>query len=173
VCVDYRSVNKDMVPDCSPMPRIEELVDMVGYTKPKVFLSLDLMRDYHKVRMAEDSKHKTALTCHLGLYQYWRMPFGLTNSPATIQRLMSQLFSGPELTFVFIYLDDLLVASSSVEEHVLHVERVVEQIREAGLRLKLEKCHFATQKIEYLGHNFTPEGVKPTEAKIVAVKEFP
>jgi len=96
VCVDYCSVNKDMVPDCFPMPRIDKLVDMVGRTKPKVFSSLDLMRDYHQVRMAEDSKHKTAFTCHLGLYQYRRMPFGLTNALATFQRLMSQLFSGPE-----------------------------------------------------------------------------
>jgi len=122
--------------------------------------------------MAEDSKHKMAFTCHLGLYQYQRMPFGLTNALATFQRLMSQLFSGPEWTFVFVYLGDLLVASSSMEEHVLHVERVLERIREAGLRLKPEKCHFATQKIEYLGHTLTPEGFKPNEAKIVALKEF-
>jgi len=86
---------------------------------------------------------------------------------------MSQLFSGPGWTFVFVYLDDLLVASSSVEEHVLHVKRVLERITEAGLRLKPEKCHFVTQKIEYLGHTLTPEGVKPNEAKIVAVNEFP
>jgi len=144
VCVDYRSVNKDTVPDCFPVPRIDELVDMVGCTKPKVFLSLDLMRGYHQVRMAEDSKHETAFTCHLGLYQYRRMSFGFTNAPATFQRLMSLLFSGPKWTFVFVYLDDLLVASSSVEEHVLHVERVLERIREAGLRLKPEKCHFPT-----------------------------
>ena len=96
VCVDYRGVNKDTVPDRFPMPRIDELADKVGRTKPKVFSSLDLMRGYHQVKMAEDSKHKTAFTCHLGLYHYRRMPFGLTNAPATFQRLMSQLFSGPE-----------------------------------------------------------------------------
>ena len=173
VCVDYRSANKDTVPDCFPMPRIDELVEMVGRTKPRVFSSLDLMRGYHQVRMAEDSKHKMAFTCHLGLYQYRRMPFGLTNAPATFQRLMFQLFSGSEWTFVFVYLDDILVASSSVEEHVLHVRKVLQQIREAGLRLKPEKCNFATQKIEYLGHTLIPEGVKPNETNIIAVKEFP
>ena len=173
VCVDYRSVNKDTVPDCFSMPRIDKLVDMAGCTKPRVFSSLDLMRGYYQVRMAEDSKHKTAFTCHLGLYQYRRMPFGLTNAPATFQRLMSQLFSGSEWTIVFVYLDDILVASSSVEEHVLHVRKVLQRIREAGLRLKPEKCNFATLKIEYLGHTFTPEGVKPNETKIIAVKEFP
>ena len=96
VCVDYKNVNKDTVPDRYPMPRIDELVDMIGHHQPTVFSLLDLMRGYHQVRMAEDSKHKTAFTCHLGLYQYRRMPFGLTNAPATFQRLMSQLFSGQE-----------------------------------------------------------------------------
>jgi len=90
--------------------------------------------------MAEDSKHKTAFTCHLGFYQYRRMLFGLTNATATFQRLMSQLFSGRGWTFLFVYLDGLLVASNSAEEHVIHVKRVLEQIREAGLRLKLENA---------------------------------
>ena len=102
VCVDYRNVNKNTIPDRFPMPRIDELVDMVGRTQPRVFTCLDLMRGYHQVKMSEDSKPKTAFTCHLGLYQYRRMPFGLTNAPATFQRLMSQLFSGPEWAFVFV-----------------------------------------------------------------------
>ena len=151
-------MNKDTVPDRFKMPRIDELVDMVGRTKPKVFSSLDLMRGYHQVKIAEDSKHKTAFTCHLGLYHYRRMPFGLTNAPATFQRLISQLFSGPEWAFVFVYLDDILVVSGSVEEQVVHVKKVLKRIGEAGLRLKPEKCKFATQEIEYLGHTLTPEG---------------
>ena len=83
VCVDYRNVNKDTVPDKYPMPRIDELVDMVGHQQPTVFSSLDLMRGYHQVKMSEDSKDKTAFTCHLGLYHYLRMPFWLTNALAT------------------------------------------------------------------------------------------
>ena len=126
VCVDYRNVNKDTVPDKYPMPRIDELVDMVGRRQPTVFSSLDLMRGYHQVKMSEDAKPKTAFTCHLGLYQYRRMPFGLTNAPATFQRLMSQLFSGPEWDFVFVYLDDILIASASIDEHLKHVEKVLQ-----------------------------------------------
>ena len=94
VCVDYRRVNKDTVMDKYPIPRIDELIDMVGRNKPKIFTSLDLMRGYHQVRMDDTSKHKTAFVCHMGLFQFRRMPFGLTNAPATFQRLMSQLFSG-------------------------------------------------------------------------------
>ena len=87
---------------------------MVGRNKPRVFTSLDLMRGYHQVKMAEESKHKTAFVCHLGQYQYRRMPFGLTNPPATFQRLMSQLFSGKEWEFVSVYLDDVLIASQNI-----------------------------------------------------------
>ena len=81
--------------------------------------------------MAEDLKHKIAFTCHLGLYQYKRMPFGLTNAPAIFQWLMSQLFTGPEGGFVFVYLDNILVVSRNVDEHVLHVKKVLQHISEA------------------------------------------
>ena len=96
-------INKDTMPDRYPILRIDELVGMVGQNHPTIFSSLDLMQGYDQVRMAEDAKHKTAFTCHLGLFQYRRIPFRLTNAPATSQRLMSQLFSGQEWSFVFVY----------------------------------------------------------------------
>ena len=74
---------------------------------------------------------------------------------------------------MFVYLDDILIASCSMEEHLIHVEQVLERLEGAGLRLKPEKCKFATNQVEYLGHTLTTDGVKPNEAKIVAVKEFP
>ena len=86
-------------------------MDMVGKRKAKIFSSLDLMKGYHQVRMEEDSKAKTAFTCHLGHCQYQRMPFGLTNAPATFQTLMGKLFGGKDWDFVFVYLDDILVVS--------------------------------------------------------------
>ena len=146
---------------------------MVGRKQPTIFSSLDLMRGYHQVKMSDDDKHKTAFTCHLGLYQYRRMPFGLTNAPATFQRLMAQLFSGPEWDFVFVYLDDILIASTSMDEHLEHVEKVLKRLIQAGLRLKPSKCTFATTEIQYLGHTLTPMGVKPNDSKVMAVKDFP
>ena len=107
VCIDYRQVNKDTVPDWNPMPRVDELVDAISRRKGKYSTTLDLMKRYHQVKMEEQSKLKTASTCHLGLYQYHRMPFGLTNVPATFQRLMNKLFSGKEWESVFVYLDDI------------------------------------------------------------------
>ena len=131
------------------------------------------MRGYHQVRMAEGSKPKTAFTCHMGLFQYRRMPFGLTNAPATFQRLMSHLFSGEKWSFVSVYLDDLLIASKTMEEHVSHVCEVLVRLKEAGLRLKPSKCMFATAEIEYWGHTLTPEGVRPNNKKVTAVTNFP
>ena len=135
VCVDYRGVNRDTIPDKYPMPRIDELIDMVGKNQPTVFTSLHLMHGYHQVKMAKESMHKTAFVCHLGQYQYRRMPFGLTNAPATFQRLMSQLFSGKEWEFVTVYLDDVLIASQNITEHLEHVKKVLVQLSEAGLCL--------------------------------------
>ena len=152
---------------------MDKLVDMVGRQQPTVFSSLDLMRGYHQVRMEEDSKHKTVFTCHLGLYQYRGMPFRLTNAPATFHRLMSQLFSGQQWNYVFVYLDDILIASKSISEHMEHVQKVLQQLKEAGLQLKPGKCTFATTEIQYLGHTLTPMGVKPNNSKVIAVKDFP
>ena len=101
------------------------------------------------------------------------MPFGLTNAPATFQRLMSRLFTGKEWNFVFVYLDDLLIVSKSLTEHVEHVGKVLEKLREANLQLKPLKCKFAQQHVEYLGHTLTSKGVCPNDSKVKAVKEFP
>ena len=100
LCVDYRSINKDTILDRYPLPRVDKLLDAIGNQKAMYFTTLDLMRGYHQVKMAEESKEKTAFVCHHGLYQYCRMPFGLTNAPATFQRLMDKLFNG--WNFVFI-----------------------------------------------------------------------
>ena len=173
VCVDYRQVNKDTVPDSYPIPRVDELVDAIGQRQGKYFSTMDLMKGYHQVKMEDKSKNKTAFTCHLGLFQYRRMPFGLTNAPATFQRLMNKLFFGKEWDSVFIYLDDILVVSATFQEHLHDVGRVLNRLREAGLRLKPAKCVFATSKVEYLGFTISAAGVQPNNNKVKAILEFP
>ena len=140
VCVDYQGLNKKTVPDRYPIPRLDEMIDTIGRQKGKVFTSLDLMKGYHQVKVAEDCKCKTAFTCHMGLYQYRRMPFGLTNAPATFQHLMNQLFTGEQWRFVYVYLDDILIVLSNMEEHIGHVGKCLD---EAGLQRRPGKCAFA------------------------------
>ena len=173
VCVDYRGLNKKTVPDCYPIPRIDEMIDTIGRQHGKVFTSLDLMKGYHQVKVADDCKSKTAFTCHMGLYQYRRMPFGLTNAPATFQRLMNRLFTGEEWRFVYVYLDDILIVSSDMEEHLGHVGKVLKRLDEAGLRLRPGKCAFAQQEIDYLGYTLSALGVRPNNKKVQAIQEFP
>ena len=139
LCVDYRSINKDTILDRYPLPRVDELLGAIGNQKAMYFTTLDLMRGYHQVKMAEESKEKTAFVCHRGLYQYCRMPFGLTNAPATFQRLMDKLFNS--WNFVFIYLDDILIASRSFSEHITHIMQVLQRLQEAGLKVKPSKMY--------------------------------
>jgi len=130
------------------------------------------MKGYHQIKMAPESKEKTAFICHLGLFQYRRMPCGLTNAPATFQRLMNKLFTGAKWNFLFVYVDDLLIVSKTFEEHIRHIEQVLKQLDEAGLRLRPKKCSFPQTTIEYLGHMLSPDGVKLNDNKVKAVKEF-
>ena len=131
------------------------------------------MKGYHQVKVAEESRSKTAFTCHMGLYQYRKMPFELTNIPATFQHLMNQLFAGEQWRFVYVYLDDILIVSSSMQDHLGHVEQVLRRLDEAGLRLKQGKCAFAQKEIEYLGYTLSSQGIHPNNRKVQAIQEVP
>jgi len=122
----------------------------------KVFSSLD------QVTMEESSKLKTAFVIWASTNTGACLSVS-TNAPATFQRLMGKVFDGRDWDFVFVYLEDILIALQTIEEHLDHLQKVFRRQRESGLRLKPTKCTFATKKIEYLGHTLTPEGVKPNE----------
>ena len=149
------------------------MIDTIGRRKGKFFSSLDLMKGYHQVKLAEQSKQKNVFSCHKGLFLYRRMPFGLANAPATSQRLINQLFSGIDWEFVFTYLDDILIVSKSFEKYLSHVRRVLERLQEAGLRLKPEKCAFVKSEIDCLGFTLSATGVRPNFKKVEAIQHFP
>jgi Reverse transcriptase (RNA-dependent DNA polymerase) len=114
---------------------------------------------------------KMAVITPFGLYQYVRMPFGLRNAEQTFQRLMDQVLRG--LDYCFMYLDDVLVASSTMDEHMEHLEAVFSRLRQAGLLLNREKCVFGQPVVEYLGHRVSAAGVAPLQSKVQAVEQFP
>ena len=105
------------------------------------------------------------------------MPFGLTNAPAVFQRLMQQVLQGLNPTegpsFVSVYIDDVLIFSRSLEEHLRHIGQVLDRLQAAGLKLKPGKCHFVCQQVEYLGHLITPKGLLPNPKEVSAVTDFP
>ena len=99
------------------------------------------------------------------------MPFGLTNAPATFQRLMDKLING--WNFVFIYLDDILIASRNFKEHISHVTEVLQRLQDVGLKVKPSKCRFAEKQVHYLGFSVSAAGVSPTHKNVLAAKQFP
>ena len=101
------------------------------------------------------------------------MPFGLSNSGASFQRLMGDILRGLEYRFALIYIDDIIIFSKSVEEHLSHLEEVFRRLREANVKLNPKKCNFVKQKVEYLGHVVTPDGISPNPDKVRVVQEFP
>ena len=173
-CVDYRELNSVTKADNFPLPRIEDNLEQLG--RSKYCSTLDLSAGYWQIRMKADSREKTAFTTPQGLFEFLVMPFGLTNAPAVFQRLMQQVLLGlnPEdgPDFVSVYIDDILVFSETLEDHMKHLAIVMNHLIEVGLKLKPTKCHFCRQEVEYLGHVITPQGLKTSEKHITAVREF-
>ncbi|KAF7640705.1 hypothetical protein LDENG_00021390, partial [Lucifuga dentata] len=134
--------------------------------------TLDLSRGYWQVAVAEGSKEKTAFLSHCGLFQFRVLPFGLCNAPATFQRLMNTVLAGLTYKSCAVYLDDIVVASPTFEQHLSDFQEVLSRLKNAGLSLKLSKCQFCLNELTFLGYRVTPHGIMPDTNKVKAVMEF-
>lgn len=148
--MDYRELNKKTIKDAYPLPRIDETLDVLHGAK--YFSSIDLAQGYHQVAMDEESIEKKAFRVGTGgLYEYIRMPFGLCNSPATFQRLMEAYFSEENFEILLLYLDDIIVFSNTVDEHLRRLDIVFTKLKSHRLKMKPTKCRFFNTSVKYLG----------------------
>ena len=164
--IDYRALNKVTRKFVWPMPKVEHIFSQLNGAK--YFSTLDLRARYHHIELTTDSIPKTAFTSPSGKYKYVKVPFGLAQAPAYFQELMTGVLK--DLPFAVAYLDDIIIYSSTLEEHLEHIRTVFEKLRNAKLSMKLSKCYFFAKKIQYLGHILGKEGIKPVPAKTEAIK---
>ena len=170
-CIDFRKLNAVTVRDTFPLPRIDDIIPLLG--KKKFFVGLDLASGYWQVPMSDnkDSKNKTTFTCHVGTFRFKYMPFGGMNAPATFQRLMQQVLGSQYNKNVFCYLDDILVTGETWSELMEELQEVFRKLRGANLKLKLKKCEWGKTHIEYLGHLLEHDGYSPKQKKVQAILE--
>jgi hypothetical protein len=171
MCVDYRALNNVTIKNSYPLPRVDELFDRLQGAK--FFSRLDLRSGYHQIRIADEDIPKTAFRTRYGHFEFLVLPFGLTNAPGTFMHLMHETFREFLDEFVLVFLDDILIYSKTLEEHKVHVRKVLETLAKSKLYAKESKCEFFKTEVEFLGHIVGRDGVRMMEDKVAAVAEWP
>ena len=169
VCGDYRALNAVTRSDRFTLPRIDYIK---SHIRGRVFTTLDLKDGFFQVPMQSESVAKTAIYTEFGLYEYVRMPFGLKNAPSVFQRFVDLVFHDLR-EFTHVYIDDVIIFSQNISEHINHLERVIKRLSEYGLTIQERKCYFFLDKIQYLGFEFDVTGYRPLPRVLPQFSAYP
>ena len=169
MCVDYRALNKVTIKNKYPIPLVAKLFNRLS--KVEYFTKLDLRSAYWQVRVAEGDEAKTTCVTRYGSYEFLVMPFGLTNAPATFCNLMNDVLFDFLDSFMVVYLDDIVIHIPTLEDHLVHLEKVFDRLRQNQLNVKKEKCEFAKTEIKFLGHLISKSEILIDGAKVATIRD--
>lgn len=171
MCIDFRLLNKKLVPDKYPLPRMDDVLDNLG--RAKWFSTLDLFSGFFQIPLDKKSKKYTSFSTPEGSFQYKVLPFGLNVAPNSFARMMALAFSGLKTATCFLYLDDIIVPGVSESHHLKNLELVFKTCKSHNLKLNPDKCIFLRSEVNYLGHICTDKGILPDSSKFEVIKNYP
>lgn len=171
IVIDFRKLNEKTIDDKYPIPNISDVLDKLG--KCQYFTTLDLASGFYQVEMDPQDIPKTAFNVEHGHFEFLRMPMGLKNSPSTFQRVMDNMLRGLQNNICLVYLDDIIVFSTSLQEHMENLEKVFQRLQESNFKIQMDKSEFLKHETGYLGHIISRDGIKPNPDKISAIKKYP
>lgn len=168
--IDYRKLNEITISDKFPIPNIEEIFDKLG--KCQYFSTIDLAKGFHQIELYEADRAKTAFSTSNGHYEFNRMPFGLKNAPSTFQRLINFVLKDFINKTCVVYLDDILIFSTSIDEHILSLRQIFKQIQDNNLKIQINKCSFCDNYTKFLGHVVEAGAIRPDPQKTEIIKKI-
>jgi len=171
-CIDYRPLNAQIHKDAFPIPNVQTVFDWIG-RRSKYLSIMDCEKGFWGLPLDESSIPLTAFISHSGLFEWVRMPFGVCNGSSAYQRAMSMILSGLLWEKILAFIDDIIAADNSIQEHIQNLDLVFQRFRTYGVKLSVNKSIFLSKQLKILGHIITPEGIIADDSKILAILSMP